>query len=103
MPTEAYYAEVTTYANNYIWKKDDFSPSRDAKLWEMMSGRAAEYFQAVKIRGNAISTGKELKSNYLIGKRERSYYSALDHMHRLEIIEAAAWETKGIFIEWGEV
>ena len=24
IPTEAYYAEVITYANNYIWRIEDF-------------------------------------------------------------------------------
>ena len=65
IPTEAYYAAVIAYMYNYIWQIEDFPPSIDAKLWEMMSGRAAEYFQAVEIRGNAISTGGELKENFL--------------------------------------
>ena len=62
-----------------------------------------EYFQSVKIRGNAISTGEELKRNFLMWKRESANYSALDHMQRLETIEDAAGGTKWILIEWEEV
>ena len=65
MPREVYYAEVTTYVNNYLWKIEDF-PEIDARLWQMMSFHAAEYFQAVKIRDDAISTGKELQRNFLM-------------------------------------
>ena len=62
-----------------------------------------KYFQAVKIRNNAISAGKELKTNFLMGKRERANYSSPDHMQRLEIIEDAAWEIEWILIECADV
>ena len=68
-----------------------------------MSWLTAEYFQAVKIRDDAISTGKELKRNSPMIKWERENYSFLDHMRRLEIIGDATGETKGILIEWEEV
>ena len=58
-----------------------------------------EYCQAVKIRDNEISTGEELKRNFLMGRREITNYSALDHAQRLDIIEDAAGKTKGIPIE----
>ena len=54
-PEETYYAEATHHLNNYIWKIED--PPIDAKLWKMMGPDAAEYFQSVKIRDNAVSTG----------------------------------------------
>ena len=63
MPHEAYYAAVITYVNNYLYRIEDFSPASDAKLWEIMSRHTVEYFQSIKIRGTAISTGQEPKRN----------------------------------------
>ena len=68
-----------------------------------MSCRAMKYFQAVKIRGHDISKGGELKGNFLVEKRERANYAALDYMQRLEIIEDAAGETNGVLVEWEAV
>ena len=80
MPTEDYRASVVTYKHKYLWQIEDFSPPSDAELWKLMSGHTMEYSQAVQTRDNAISTGKELKRNFLMGKRARANYSALDHI-----------------------
>ena len=66
MPIEAYYAEVSAYMENYIWQIEDFFPASDAELWKMMRCRTAEYSQSVKSRGDAASTGKEPRRNFLM-------------------------------------
>ena len=68
-----------------------------------MGRHAVEYFQAVKIRDDAISTVEGMAGNFLMGKRERENYAAQDYMRRLEIIEDAAWETDGVLVECKEV
>ena len=68
-----------------------------------MSGHTMEYSQSVEIRDNAISAGKGLGSNFLMEKRERANYPALDHKRKLDTIEDAAGEINGILIQCREV
>ena len=102
MPNESYYAAVIRYVSNYLCKIGDRFPKSDAKLWKMMDGRTVEYSQAVKIRDNATSPGKELKRNPRMGNRERENYAAADYKQILGTIAYANGETKGVLIEWGK-
>ena len=45
-------------------------PESDAKLRNIRRWRTAEYFHAVKIRGDAANHGQELKRHFLTDKRE---------------------------------
>ena len=63
LPKATYYAAVIQYLGNYLWQIED--PPIDAKLWRMMGHHTMEYYQAVKIRDNAVSTGKELGSKFI--------------------------------------
>ena len=98
MPHEAYGAESTQYLNNYMWKIEDRIPTSYAKLWGMFEGRTAEYFQSIKIRASATSTGKEPKTNFLTENRERSNYESLDCARRLETVEDPAGDYKAILV-----
>ena len=69
----------------------------------MTGSHAAEYIRSVKIRDNAVSTGEDMRRNCLTRNRERANYAALGYAQRLETIEDAAGETKGILVEWGAV
>ena len=93
---EAYYAEAILYLRSYLWPVKDHLPTSDAKLWEMLEGRTAEYFQAVEIRECTISEGKEHKKHFLTENRERSNYVALDYTQRLGAIENENGEVNGI-------
>ena len=103
IPNEPYYAVVTQYVGNYMWEIADRLPALGSELWKMFEGRAAEYFQAVEMRGSAIAIGKELKRHFLTGKRGRERYAAPCYIQRLETIEDASGDTSGIFIEWEQV
>ena len=97
----AYYAAVIQYMGNYIWKIEDHFPQIDSKLWKTTGGHAAEYFQAVNIRDSAAEIGKELTRIPPDGEPERSNYAAQDYMQRLDAIEDANGETKGVLIDPG--
>ena len=62
-----------------------------------------EYCQAVKIRDNATSAGKELKSNCIAGNRERANLAFMGYMRRIETVADTHGGNKGVLIEWGEV
>ena len=84
-----------------MWKVEDSLPISDAKRLGMFEWRNAEHFQAVKLRGSAISQGG--KRHFLTENRERANYASLDYTPRLEVIGGENEEVNGILIEWAEV
>ena len=69
----------------------------------MPDGRAAEYFQAVKIMGSDTAQGKELRRHFLTERRGRTNNAALDYTMRLDATESENGEVNGILVEWKDV
>ena len=58
-----------------------------------------EYLAEIRIPDTAISVGKELKRNFLIGKREKTNYDAADCIRRMQLLGNEKWDGGGVLIE----
>ena len=103
IPDESYYSEDILCLNNYMWRIEDHLPTSESELWKMFGGKAEEYSRSIKIRGDATSTGEELKRNFLTENGESSNYAALDYAQRPDTIEDPTGDTDGVIIEWEAV
>ena len=101
-PHDAYYAEVTQYLGNYMWRIGDHFPTSDAGRWEMFE-RHHGMLPIHKGPGRFCRKGQEPKTNFLTENRERRNYTSLDYTHRPDTIEDPTGDTEGILTEWGEV
>ena len=65
-----YYGNIIQYVNHYLWMMEDCLPEKDKEIWDMFHGHPMGCLAAIRIRDAAVSVGKELKWNFLIGGRE---------------------------------
>ena len=100
---EIYYGTITLYLNRYLWKLEDCIPEKDTGVWNMFRGHRIKYFPAIRIRGAAISVGKEPKRNFLIGKREKANYAVLGYIQMDQLLGNENGDVEGILIERKEV
>ena len=95
---EMYYGTAIQYLGRYIWKLEGFLPEKDGQIWDMFRGHMRGYFASIRIRDASIGVGKELNRNFLIGKREKTNYAALDYIRRMQLLDNDRGEIEGILI-----